>query len=601
MSDVKSLSLCQHETCKNKRFVKREGVVGSSTENAYCKLHQLCILVDEVTASGKKLCVNYIRGCRVSLELDHKFTRCPDCLLKDRTKDKERRDAAKQKVESSVLTNTVITEKTCTTCCQVYPIESFAGVKGVTTKTCVKCREDNKKQDSKRDKEHRNAVARVSEQKPARIEVKKQWKEANYEKVAETWMNSRQNRIERIGVDEYAKQNTVQAKTWRDANPEKVAKINLDVKCNINTHYKNYKCNANLKNLEFGIGFDEFCVLVRRQCHYCGELQKCGLSSKESNTICPLDKNIQQFNGIDRKDQSVGYIMTNCVSCCSMCNYMKNTLSEQVFVNKIEHILLHNNLIETGELYDELFQDIKKAEFSDYKSRSFRRQLDFMLLYEDFYKITSHNCYICGKKPSNEHKNGIDRFDNSIGYTKENCRSCCGGCNYMKRNYTYDDMMEKFQKIHRNYSSNVCENVLVTHENIILVTNPSVVTTTNIPVTDNTVVRLSENIRLVIEENPDIPEEMVNTLSENIRMAIQNTISPVEIPTNRPINTHSQNLVKTNKKTKEEVTENASLRKQKQREALKDKYGDEEYKKMRAAEITKNRADKKAKEATEEK
>jgi len=285
---------------------------------------------------------------------------------------------------------------------------------------------------------------------------------------------------------------------------------------------------------------------------------------------------------------------------------MKNTLSEQVFVNKIEHILLHNKLIETGELCDELFQDTKKAEFTDYKSRSFRRQLDFMLLYEDFYEITSHNCYICGKKPSNEHKNGIDRYDNSIGYTKENCRSCCGGCNYMKRNYTYDDMMEKFQKIHRNYSSNIHGNMLVTHENIVLVTNPSAVTTiTNITVTDNTVVRLSENIRLVIEENPDIPEEMVNTLSENIRLAIQNTISPAETSITRPIKTtkniNSQNLVKTNKKTKEEVTENARLRKQKQRESLKEKYGDEEYKKMRAAEIAKNRADKKAKEAAEEK
>jgi hypothetical protein len=127
-----------------------------------------------------------------------------------------------------------------------------------------------------------------------------------------------------------------------------------------------------------------------------------------------------------------------------------------------------------------------------------------------------------------------------------------------------------------------------------------VTATTTIPVTDNIIVRLSENIRLVIDENPDIPEEMVDNLSERIITAVQNTISPTTTTTTTK-NIHTRNLVKTNKKTKEEVTENARLRKQKQREALKDKYSDEEYKKMRAAEIAKNRANKKAKEAAEEK
>ena len=48
----------------------------------------------------------------------------------------------------------------------------------------------------------------------------------------------------------------------------------------------------------------------------------------------------------------------------------------------------------------------------------------------------------------------------------------------------------------------------------------------------------------------------------------------------------SKNIVKnTNKKTSDKKREDARLRKQKQREALKSKYGDEEYKKKHAQEI----------------
>jgi hypothetical protein len=48
-----------------------------------------------------------------------------------------------------------------------------------------------------------------------------------------------------------------------------------------------------------------------------------------------------------------------------------------------------------------------------------------------------------------------------------------------------------------------------------------------------------------------------------------------------------------NKKTKTELIEEAKVRKQKQRDELRARYGDEEYKKIRAAELAKYRAEKK--------
>jgi hypothetical protein len=45
-------------------------------------------------------------------------------------------------------------------------------------------------------------------------------------------------------------------------------------------------------------------------------------------------------------------------------------------------------------------------------------------------------------------------MDNSKGYTDENTHSCCGDCNYLKRDYAYDNLMAKchliyeYQKVH---------------------------------------------------------------------------------------------------------------------------------------------------------
>jgi hypothetical protein len=59
-------------------------------------------------------------------------------------------------------------------------------------------------------------------------------------------------------------------------------------------------------------------------------------------------------------------------------------------------------------------------------------------------------CYICGKKSSDEHKNGIDRYDNTKGYTLDNIRSCCWNCNFMKKNYDHDILINKFMLIYKN-------------------------------------------------------------------------------------------------------------------------------------------------------
>jgi hypothetical protein len=85
--------------------------------------------------------------------------------------------------------------------------------------------------------------------------------------------------------------------------------------------------------------------------------------------------------------------------------------------------------------------------------------------------------------------------------------------------------------------------------------------------------------------------ELFNKMSE-IYMKCKNKVETTTVINN----THkpSKNIVKnTNKKSTEEKREEARIRKQISRDKLKEKYGDEEYKKQRAKELADYRKSKK--------
>jgi hypothetical protein len=337
--------------------------------------------------------------------------------------------------------------KQCSTCKKIHEISDFIGVKGNETKTCKHCREQNKKNDANRDKTHRNAVARKNDAKPERKLVKKIWNENNHEKVALKSMNYRQRKIAKVGIIEYLKQNAEMAKKWRDNNPDKMIQANENKKNNRKQNYNTYKRTANLKQLDFSISFEEYLLLTEKECYYCSVIQNNG------------------FNGIDRKDQTLGYEVNNCVACCKMCNYIKGSLSEQTFLKRITNILSHNNII-CGKFYPNSFSNHKKTSYNGYKSRANKKQIDFEINETEFHNIISNPCYLCGKKNSETHSNGIDRIDNSIGYIISNLQTCCGECNYMKKDYHIDEFMNKLKMIYDNKKMDIsienetCENII---------------------------------------------------------------------------------------------------------------------------------------------
>src|SRR3990167_3074605 len=96
--------------------------------------------------------------------------------------------------------------------------------------------------------------------------------------------------------------------------------------------YRNYEQQAQLRKYSFSINLEEFIKIVDRNCHYC--------NSEPSNTFRGHRrkfKEVQNFryNGIDRKDNNIGYELYNCVPCCQRCNFAKKNFD---YLNWIEWI-----------------------------------------------------------------------------------------------------------------------------------------------------------------------------------------------------------------------------------------------------------------------
>jgi hypothetical protein len=95
--------------------------------------------------------------------------------------------------------------------------------------------------------------------------------------------------------------------------------------------------------------------------------------------------------------------------------------------------------------------------FGRYKAAALRRNLDFCLTLNQFKNLTSSVCHYCGQPPKTEAGssrvfgkyvyNGVDRMDNSAGYTAINSVSCCKICNRAKGTMPYNEFKSWIQFI----------------------------------------------------------------------------------------------------------------------------------------------------------
>jgi len=83
--------------------------------------------------------------------------------------------------------------------------------------------------------------------------------------------------------------------------------------------FRQYKHGALRRGYEWSLTIEDFANYWNTPCHYCGDL---------------IDG-----VGIDRKDNSVGYVPDNSVPCCAMCNEMKLDYTSDAWIEQMKKIL----------------------------------------------------------------------------------------------------------------------------------------------------------------------------------------------------------------------------------------------------------------------
>lgn len=97
--------------------------------------------------------------------------------------------------------------------------------------------------------------------------------------------------------------------------------------------YKNYRNRAIQKKWKFEITFIDFCSIIFNKCYYCGRPPQNRQKTSRGDII--------EYNGIDRIENEIGYIETNILPCCKICNQMKNDMGLSEFCSYISALVKH--------------------------------------------------------------------------------------------------------------------------------------------------------------------------------------------------------------------------------------------------------------------
>jgi hypothetical protein len=99
--------------------------------------------------------------------------------------------------------------------------------------------------------------------------------------------------------------------------------------------FKDYRKSAKKKNLDFFLSLNMFLTFVNSRCFYCDSDFSNSKGYRQDLTIRVW------YNGIDRIDNSKGYIEGNIVTCCWKCNQWKKADSIDDFLSHVRKLSLN--------------------------------------------------------------------------------------------------------------------------------------------------------------------------------------------------------------------------------------------------------------------
>jgi len=108
--------------------------------------------------------------------------------------------------------------------------------------------------------------------------------------------------------------------------------------------YTRYRLRAKICNVGFDLTMDEFVKFIQRPCFYCGVIGSNQLSRKTKRKGSKLIVDTFSYNGIDRLDPKLGYVLGNMETCCWRCNFAKSDMTSTEFLDLVQRIYANLNL-----------------------------------------------------------------------------------------------------------------------------------------------------------------------------------------------------------------------------------------------------------------
>lgn len=99
--------------------------------------------------------------------------------------------------------------------------------------------------------------------------------------------------------------------------------------------------DAKTRSLAFELEIDWFAETIHLPCHYCGSINMNSSLVIINKPNGDSFKTPYKYNGVDRMDNTIGYVEDNCVPCCFICNRAKREMGYDEFMKWLDSMMMY--------------------------------------------------------------------------------------------------------------------------------------------------------------------------------------------------------------------------------------------------------------------